>query len=158
MKQQIERKLIMVLIFACLVFFVLGGFSNKTSESAEESEDLIESVSLSAGQSQEKVIYICRIGIEEIPAVQISEVYDSNGLVTATVARVDAGSGIEVTAGGAAAKWAYKSVSARAADSFIEVAYKPDPTHKGYDWILTLADRDTYFSEPVKDCLEVSDE
>jgi hypothetical protein len=159
MKQQIEKKLVMVLIAGCLLFLFLGNSTTKSPDTGGEAEEaVVEPVYLTASRAQEKVIYTCRLGDEEIPAVQISEVTDSSGQVTATIARVSVDTEIEITARGAAPVWDYKSISARSEESLIEVAFRPDGKRQGFDWILTLADKNTYFSERVRDCMEVSDE
>ena len=162
MKQLTERKLVLVLIAACLFILFQGYFTTPDSETVGEPEEAfageeIESVNFTAPRSQESVIYTCRLGDEEIPAVRISEVKAANGQVTDTIARVDNGSGIKITAHGSAPQWDYKSVSADSGESVIEVAFSPlDKRQDG--WSLTLKDENTFFSKRVKDCMEVSDE
>ena len=162
MKQLTERKLALIIIAASLFILFQGYFTTPDSETINESEEAavgekIESVNFTApGAQQESVIYTCRLGDEEIPAVQISEVKDADGRVTETIARVENDSGIQITAHGAP-QWDYKSVSARSGESVIEVAFSPLGKRRD-GWMLTLKDENTYLSERVKDCMEVSDE
>ena len=104
------------------------------------------------------MIYTCRLGEEEIPAVQILEAADENGQVTATIARAAVGDGIEIKTPGVAATWDFKSIAARSGDSLIKIAFDPDGARKDEEWILTLADENNYFKSRVRDCTEVSDE
>jgi hypothetical protein len=163
MKQITEKRLIMALIAACLLILFQGYFTTQNIETADDSEAVIEekaieTVHFTASSSQANVIYICRLGNEQIPAVQISEVKDADGQVTETIATVDNGSQIEINARGAVPKWDYKSISARSGESLIEVAYSPHGNRQEDDWILTLKDENTYLKERVTGCMEVSDE
>ena len=119
---------------------------------------MIEPTSKNSPDFKEKVIYTCRFTDEEIPAVQISEVTDDLGQVTATRARATFDEEIEITAPDVPPTWEYKSISARAGEHVIEVAYSPNGEHGDREWVLTLADENTYFKKRVRDCLEVSDE
>lgn len=155
MKQLTEKKIVLTLIAAC-VFLALFGNSIRKIRQAEKAAEMSAPADVSRQASTEKVIYTCRLGDEEIPAVQIAEV--TNGQTTGIVARVSAGAGIEVAAPGAAAVWDYKALSAHAGDNLIEIVHAPGKELKDYEWILTLADENTFFRERVRDCTEVSDE
>jgi hypothetical protein len=157
MTQLTEKKLVLILIAVCLGIFLYGNFISKF-ERVEESGEALLSAAGTRPNSQEKVIYLCRLGDEEIPSVQISEVTDATDQTTDVVARVNAGSEIEVTAAGAAAVWDYKAIAARSGESVIEILYAPGREHEDYEWVLTLADKNTFFKERVRDCTEVSDE
>ncbi|HEY0459437.1 MAG TPA: hypothetical protein VGC97_09895 [Pyrinomonadaceae bacterium] len=157
MKRFNGKKLIAFLIVGGL-FLLPDDWTAKTSVALADSATLTDAVNLSTPVAQKTVIYQCRLGNEEIPAVQISEIKIADGTVTGTAARVDADSGIEITAQGAAPAWDYKSVAARAGDSTIEVAFNPRGARRGFDWILTLKDKNNNFRKRVRDCMEVSDE
>jgi hypothetical protein len=163
MKQLTERKLALIIIAASLFILFQGYFTTPDSETISKSEkalagEKIESVDFKApGAQEENVIYTCRLGDEEIPAVQIAEVKNADGQVTETVARVDNGSDIKITATGAAPRWDYKSVSAGSGESVIKVAFSPLGKRQD-SWMLTLKDENTYLNERVKDCMEVSEE
>jgi|GEM_PF-6588374 len=156
MKQLTEKILIMAL-FAGVLFLLFGISMTKTAATGDASIDVRDSVYTSAPVFEKRVIYQCRLGNEEIPAVRISEVSAPNGQAMQTIAHVDSDSEFEITARGAA-RWDYKSIVARSSDSRIEVAFKPNGATKGFDWILTLADKNTDFKKRVRDCMEVSDE
>ena len=161
MKRLIKKKTFPVLIIAGALLLFLSDFSFKSSSAERERDFLpgnINPILFSASQSHERVVYSCRLEDEEIPAVQISEGTDVDGRVIATIARVSAETGIEVIIPGIAATWDYKSISARSADAVIDVAFAPNAGQDGYDWILTLADKDAFFVRRVRDCTEVSDE
>lgn len=160
MKHLTERKLILVLIAGCLVFLLYRQLAEPTAEIVTETappETATESAPLSSS-SHERVIYTCRLGNEEIPAVQISEARSDDGQTTATIARASVGDRIEVTAVAEAPVWDYKAISAHSREDAIEVAFEPGNGKGGADWVLTLSDADTDVRKPVRDCQEVSDE
>jgi hypothetical protein len=161
MKQQTEIRLILVFIAACLVFLFLGKYTVQSPETVDEPAAAVsgEPVYFTNTGLHERVIYTCRLGAEKIPAVQISEVTDANGQPTGTTAQVRNETEFDLTARSAAVpKWDYKSISARADETIIDVAFSPQGRVDGNDWILTLADENTSFRKRVRDCAEVSDE
>lgn len=166
MKYLTEKNLVLFLILACLVVLFYRRLETPSvdpaaapvSVSETEKSETEKTVPLSPPLEREKVIYLCRLGNEEIPAVQILEITDADGQTLGVSARAAVGSGIEIKAPGAVPVWDYKSVSADSENNVIEVAYAPGGKNKGADWVLTLADENVSFSGRVRDCLEVSDE
>ena len=155
--KQLTKKILIAGLFAGMLFLLFVIPTTKTAATADNSSDVSDSLYISAPVYEKRVIYSCRLGNEEIPAVQISEVRVRNGQVMQTIAHVDSNSEFEITARGSAV-WDYKSIAARSSDSRIEVAFKPNGGRKGFDWILTLTDKTTNFKQRVRDCMEISDE
>lgn len=156
MKQLTQKILIAAIIAALLSLF--GNITTRTRATSENSESTADSVFVSAPVLEKRVIYQCRLGTEEIPAVRIWEARTPNGQVAETIAHVDFKSEIEVTTTNAAPTWDYKSISAHSADGAIDVEFKPNGARRGFDWILTLEDSNTNFRKRVRDCMEVADE
>jgi hypothetical protein len=161
MKQSTEKKLILILIAGCLLFLFLEKLTAPIAEKESEAGDPKETEQVAQfadSLSQRRVIYTCRLGSEDIPAVQIWEVKDADAPATTTFARVDAATEIEVTTHETSPIWDYKSISAHDGENAIEVAFIPEEKRAGFDWVITLKDKDTYFKQRVRDCTEVSDE
>ena len=107
----------------------------------------------------ERVIYTCRLGFEESPAVNVSEIQNSDGVKTQGVSvHVSGSQQVDLVIKGGKAVWDYKAVSAHVAGNSIQVIYDPDHGDAGYDWVLTIKNKDTSFIKRVRDCMEVSDE
>lgn len=159
MKRLINNKIIPVLIIAVALVLFAADFSRVASDNRREIGTLPDNnIAVPASRDHERVIYTCRLGDEEIPAIQIYEATNGDGLTTATIARAAVGDGIEVRTRGVAPVWDYKALSARSDDALIDITFAPEERRKGYDWVLTLADENTYFRSRVRDCTEVSDE
>jgi hypothetical protein len=160
MNKLTEKRLLLAVIVAAGIIFLLNRNSPvpDTANVGEKGSSETVIANFSPERSQERVVYICRLESEEIPAVQISEVRADNDRPAETIARAAAGSGIEITTLETAPTWDFKSISARSGNNIIEVAYDPAGGRDGDDWILTLANDNIYFRERVRDCQEVSDE
>ncbi|HEY8561508.1 MAG TPA: hypothetical protein VIL74_14120 [Pyrinomonadaceae bacterium] len=161
MKHGTQRKLALAIIAASLIFLFNQSPRNENDPFEAESErarGAAQTARESDGKTYETVIYTCRLADEEIPAVQISEVTDEQGNVAGTRARAAVRGGIAIEADGAPPAWDYKSIAARDGENLIEVAYAPEDAAGDREWVLTLADENTYLKKRVRDCTEVSDE
>ena len=128
------------------------------SDIAEPNGDNAAPAAQGNGEYHEKIIYTCRLGTEEIPAVQIAEVVNSVGENIAVTARVSGAQEMAVTVPSSRPVWDESAVSARSVNEQIIISHEPKRSPKDYDWVLTLMDNDTVFRERVRNCQEVSDE
>lgn len=159
MRQPAEKSLVLFLIAAALLFLFDGGsIVPVTRVVGETNEAATAAAAAAAGPTREKLIYTCRIGEEEKPAVRIFEMIEADGVTPSVTARVGIGAGIEVKARGAVPVWSHKAVAARSTGALIDIVYDPRGGRRGYDWLLTLRDAKTVLVERVKDCAEISDE
>src|SRR5215204_7055705 len=149
--KQVIKKTLFAALFAGLFFFVSDNSATKTAATVGSPDAVKDSLYISAPVSEKRLIYTCRLGTEEIPAVQISEISAPNRQATQTIARIEAGSKVEITAHETAPVWDYKSISAHSGDTKIEVAYRPNAGRKRFDWVLTLTDKDTHIKKLVRD-------
>ena len=107
---------------------------------------------------QEKVIYTCRVGSEEVPALQIVEVRDWNGHYSGVAAHLTQPKEVHLMVSGARPEWDYSAISARSETDTIKISFQPKGQRDGYNWVLLLRGKETNFQQRVKDCGEVSDE
>ena len=107
--------------------------------------------------SNERVIYTCRLGTEESPAIQIAEIFDQYGNPAGVTAHVYQPEEIHLLIEGATAKWGNSSISAQANGISVKVIYRPQ--NSGEDkWLLELKGDGVYLKQTVKSCTEISDE
>lgn len=162
MNSRTEKIIVSSLFFCAGLYFLAGGagVSEPEEYAPTPAGTLRQAVETPAPASEwERVIYVCRLGDEDVPAVQIAQVETADGQVTATVARVSSVPPVEVAVPRTAPVWDYRAVSARGGASRIAIRYDPAGARAGDDeWILDLEDADATFRRRVRDCTEISDE
>lgn len=164
MKAFILRLLIAVSTFflSVYIFSWFQSGSPKTPK-PEKQETSLKKVLVNGENTEnkttyQKVICTCRIGAEEIPAVQIAEVKDSKKNVLGIVAHVYQPREVHFMVEGAVPEYDYQALSAESGNESIKLIYRPQKKKKGFDWILLLKGKEMNFQQTLKDCGAVSDE
>ncbi len=133
--------------------------ANNSQSSPPPSEIPTEPSSFANKTSYEYVIYECRTGSEEIPAVHIAEMRNfSNDRVTGISVHVSGAEKIDLLVKGGKAVWDYKAVAAQSGINSVQVVYDPQAESPEYDWVLSIKGKGTNFKTRVRDCMEVSAE